>query len=39
MNEYGIVFLLFAAVGLVLVLGGLWGDSLERRDARRRNRR
>ena len=39
MNEYGILFLVFAAVGFVLVLGGLWGDSLDRRDARRRNRR
>ena len=39
MNEYGILFLVFAIVSTVLFLGGLWGDSLDRRDARARNPR
>lgn len=39
MSEFGILFLIFAGIGFVLVAGGIWGDNMDRRDAKRRNRR
>jgi hypothetical protein len=38
MGDIGIIMLVISAISVVFLVGGLWADNYDRRDARRRTK-